>query len=148
MIAERIKTKSRSILTAAIKKGKIIRPDSCSDCGIECKPHGHHTDYNQPLNVAWLCKMCHIKRHTGNREPKKRIIGIPPNWPESPAWEHFPEKLTFEMDRLGLTQAKAADLLEVSPRAVWKWLHDEPPIHVAQIGVMAILRETKPVTGN
>lgn len=47
----------------ALKIGKLIRPTTCSQCLIECKPEGHHPDYNKPLEVIWLCKKCHITEH-------------------------------------------------------------------------------------
>jgi transcriptional regulator with XRE-family HTH domain len=56
----------------------------------------------------------------------------------------FAEQLKFECDRLGLTQAEAATLLEVSPRAVWKWLHgDEPELAVTREGILARLKRAK-----
>jgi len=47
----------------AVKAGKIIRPDHCSRCLVQCQPQGHHDDYNFPLDVMWLCPPCHAQRH-------------------------------------------------------------------------------------
>jgi transcriptional regulator with XRE-family HTH domain len=56
----------------------------------------------------------------------------------------FAEQLKQEQDRLGMTQAEIAALLEVSPRAVWKWLHgDEPELAVTREGVIARLKRAK-----
>jgi len=55
----------------------------------------------------------------------------------------FSEQLRAEIDRLGLTQAEAATLLDVSPRAVWKWLHDDEPLAVTAEGVIARLKRAK-----
>ena len=43
----------------AIKAGNLIRPETCSSCGIQCKPEAAHTDYSKPLEVRWLCLSCH-----------------------------------------------------------------------------------------
>ncbi len=46
-----------------LRSGKLIRPKSCSQCGSECKPDGHHDDYSKPAEVRWLCCSCHAKAH-------------------------------------------------------------------------------------
>lgn len=55
----------------------------------------------------------------------------------------FAEQLKVECERLGLTQAEAATLLGVSPRAVWKWLHGDEPLAVTAEGVIARLKKAK-----
>ena len=50
----------------ALKNGVLIRPDICSACGVECKPEGHHDDYNFMLVVRWLCVRCHRQWHSIN----------------------------------------------------------------------------------
>lgn len=56
--------KANNLLSNSIRLRTIIRPSVCSRCGIICKPDGHHEDYNKPLDVVWLCKPCHMKRHS------------------------------------------------------------------------------------
>lgn len=34
-------------------------PDQCEICGDPCRPHGHHEDYTKPLQVIWVCPVCH-----------------------------------------------------------------------------------------
>jgi hypothetical protein len=52
----------------AVKTGKLIRPDACSQCGKRCKPDAHHQDYSKPLEVTWVCRKCHVDiHHTGRR---------------------------------------------------------------------------------
>lgn len=58
--------KARSLFGNLVIAGKIIRPDRCEECGISCKPDGHHDDYNKPLNVRWLCKKDHVEWHKNN----------------------------------------------------------------------------------
>lgn len=53
------KNKARACVSRAIRTGKLIRPPSCSHCGIACKPQAHHDDYSKPLEVRWFCFKCH-----------------------------------------------------------------------------------------
>lgn len=53
------KHSARVRLCLAIKKGKIKRPGACQDCGVKCKPDGHHEDYSKPFEVIWVCGSCH-----------------------------------------------------------------------------------------
>lgn len=61
------KDKASHILRYQISKGKIKRPSNCSKCNKECFPHGHHDDYDKPLDVIWLCQSCHRFLHKGNQ---------------------------------------------------------------------------------
>ena len=54
---------SKGKISTSIRLNKIIRPDKCSNCRIGCKPDGHHPNYDNPLNVIWLCKKCHMRLH-------------------------------------------------------------------------------------
>jgi hypothetical protein len=57
----------RGAVRNAILPGKLIKPDKCERCGISSRPgsdgrstlHGHHHDYDRPLDVEWLCAKCH-----------------------------------------------------------------------------------------
>ena len=53
----------------AVKKGSIVVPDFCCECGSsESKLNGHHDDYAKPLSVRWLCDKCHNEWHKLNGE--------------------------------------------------------------------------------
>jgi hypothetical protein len=54
------------IVGNAIRDKRLIRPNKCSSCGIDCKPQGHHCDYAYPLVVTWLCTQCHANWHKVN----------------------------------------------------------------------------------
>lgn len=58
------------ILGNAIRDGKIIKSQKCEDCGSTKKIHGHHDDYAKPLEVRWLCSVCHNQWHKENGEAK------------------------------------------------------------------------------
>jgi hypothetical protein len=47
----------------AIKLKKIIPPAVCQDCNKKGGVEAHHEDYTKPLEVVFLCKKCHGKRH-------------------------------------------------------------------------------------
>jgi hypothetical protein len=61
--ANRDTENARSLVAKAIRRGKIMRPNRCEKCKKECTPDGHHLDYSKPLEVQWLCKICHMKGH-------------------------------------------------------------------------------------
>lgn len=50
----------------AIRRGDLVPPEHCEDCGhgfSEFRRESHHPDYSRPLEVEWLCALCHGKRH-------------------------------------------------------------------------------------
>ena len=53
------------IVQRALKKGTLVRPETCSVKGCERKPHAHHEDYDKPFEIEWLCPRHHSARHRG-----------------------------------------------------------------------------------
>lgn len=50
----------------AIRDGRIVPATRCEDCGhdfSEFRREAHHDDYSKPLDVRWLCALCHGRRH-------------------------------------------------------------------------------------
>jgi|SRR6267142_4698327 len=48
----------------AVKNGLLHRVVTCESCGVVPSViHKHHPDYTKPLEVDWLCPLCHGKRH-------------------------------------------------------------------------------------
>jgi hypothetical protein len=43
----------------AIQSGKLVRSPFCQLCLAGGKVEAHHEDYALPLDVVWLCRMCH-----------------------------------------------------------------------------------------
>jgi transposase-like protein len=53
----------------AIRSKKLFS-QPCEMCGKEDNIHAHHDDYDKPLNVRWLCPICHKDWHIKNGEGK------------------------------------------------------------------------------
>ena len=60
---KKVEQLARSRLHNAIRFGKIVRPDTCSNCNMKGLIHAHHNDYSKPLEVEWLCHQCHFNKH-------------------------------------------------------------------------------------
>ncbi len=70
-----LRIQANAQVAIAVRAGKITRPSHCEDCGVLAKQRvkgtrnysgtlsAHHDDYAKPLDIAWLCKPCHMKRH-------------------------------------------------------------------------------------
>jgi hypothetical protein len=66
-VPRKVKDRARKELNNAVCEGKIVKPETCEECGARPqrhKLHGHHEDYTKFLKVEWLCRVCHEKRHT------------------------------------------------------------------------------------
>ena len=55
--------KAHTALNNALRDGKIIKPTVCSVCKKDRRLHGHHDDYSKPLDVKWMCAVCHKAFH-------------------------------------------------------------------------------------
>lgn len=55
------RSRAHTAVARAIRAGKLVRQD-CERCG-EHKTVAHHEDYDYPLQVMWLCGVCHKQRH-------------------------------------------------------------------------------------
>lgn len=62
------KYKAHSTVSNAVRDGKLTK-NPCEKCGEE-PVHGHHDDYLKPLEVRWLCPVCHKAWHLINGEAK------------------------------------------------------------------------------
>ena len=59
--ADKRRTKCHNAVKRAIQNGTLIRMP-CIKCNSE-KSLAHHENYDEPLNVMWLCQPCHKQRH-------------------------------------------------------------------------------------
>lgn len=65
------RSRAHNAVARAIKKGLLVF-SPCIKCG-EKKSVAHHEDYDQPLDVVWLCQPCHRQRH---KEIRKQLCCI------------------------------------------------------------------------
>lgn len=66
-----VKEDARNQLRKAVKRGDVVKPEHCEQCGVRpAAPqlHGHHPDYSRPLDVIWLCPSCHGAAHRADAE--------------------------------------------------------------------------------
>lgn len=52
---------AHGIVARAIRSGTLVRY-ACQKCNSK-KSMAHHEDYENPLDVMWLCAVCHKQRH-------------------------------------------------------------------------------------
>jgi hypothetical protein len=72
--ADPFKKRARKKLKYAVASGKIQKPSTCSQCGSTTERiDGHHTDYSKPLDVQWLCTICHGLTY---RRPVPGRVGV------------------------------------------------------------------------
>lgn len=50
----------------ALRRGDLARLEECEDCGSNKLIEAHHDDYAKPLDVRWLCRLCHRNWHRLN----------------------------------------------------------------------------------
>ncbi len=54
-------SKARRLVRTSKKNGTLVQQPCCC-CGVK-KTEAHHSDYDIPLLVVWLCPDCHRKEH-------------------------------------------------------------------------------------
>lgn len=59
------KRRAQSTLKRAVYAGKVEKKP-CEVCGTTEWVEGHHSDYNKPLDVMWLCSLHHKEWHRNN----------------------------------------------------------------------------------
>ncbi|MCK5644180.1 MAG: hypothetical protein KAJ19_25500, partial [Gammaproteobacteria bacterium] len=62
----RRRANARSYARVYLARGKLIRPDFCSCCGNGgdgSRIEMHHQNYSKPLEITWLCRVCHGAEH-------------------------------------------------------------------------------------
>ena len=57
------KLKAQTAVGNAVRDGRLAKRIRCQKCDKKTKVHGHHKDYKKPLDVVWLCPVCHKLEH-------------------------------------------------------------------------------------
>lgn len=66
-LRNRNKKLAYTVYRRALDRGDLVRPAQCEQCGgTSGGVQGHHCDYAKPLDVMWLCRLCHLKWHSDN----------------------------------------------------------------------------------
>lgn len=66
-----VKRTAHILVNNKLRDGTLKKPQHCECCGESKKRiNGHHDDYTKPLEVRWLCCLCHAKWHKENGEGK------------------------------------------------------------------------------
>lgn len=60
----RTKKLAQRAVRTAVESGRLVKSYFCECCGSGGRLDGHHENYNKPLEVIWLCRMCHQLIHT------------------------------------------------------------------------------------
>jgi hypothetical protein len=55
--------RAKNAVNNAIRDGRLIPWPCCAVPECNRKPHAHHPDYDQPLDVVWLCPQHHKDAH-------------------------------------------------------------------------------------
>jgi hypothetical protein len=72
------KVRAQRSAKKALRKGKLVRPETCERCGVHCKPQMHHVDYSRRLDVRWLCGPCHRTAHGIVHRIVSDVVPVPP----------------------------------------------------------------------
>lgn len=65
-VSDNPKIRSAHVLLGnAVRDGRVAK-QSCEVCQSTYRIHGHHDDYDKPLEVRWLCSKHHMEWHRLN----------------------------------------------------------------------------------
>ncbi len=60
---------AHNLVNNRVRSGEVVKPSHCQLCGSkQQRIEGHHQDYSRPLDVLWVCRVCHVGIHVGGKE--------------------------------------------------------------------------------
>jgi hypothetical protein len=60
---DREKLRARHRVAMRVRRGQMMKPDRCALCKTVGPVQQHHPDYRRPLDVVWVCALCHTEIH-------------------------------------------------------------------------------------
>jgi hypothetical protein len=72
---EKFRRRVSNTVFEAKRKGILVPSEGCEACGIRVPLEAHHEDYSKLLEVRWLCRPCHRKRHVELKKSGEVILG-------------------------------------------------------------------------
>ena len=68
------KVLAHSMVKDHVDRGNIIKPSKCPICNSgEHRIEAHHADYSKPLEIVWMCQICHLAIHQRINEEKRLL---------------------------------------------------------------------------
>lgn len=65
-------SRARAAVAKALVTG-VLTKARCAHCASIERIEAHHANYEEPLNVVWLCRRCHARHHSWSRRiPRAR----------------------------------------------------------------------------
>lgn len=135
------KTTARNDFHYAVMHGKIERLTSCQKCGAdEGEKDGlgaldaHHEDYAEPLDVVYLCRSCHRRRH----RLRNRSVPVE-DWLLRPSDDRPEAEALMEPPVSGDAKADVGDQLTCPPFS-GGWMKLRLPFGVFTIGRLTSVR--------
>jgi len=61
------KKEAHRLVSWALRRGNLVKPRACEECGREVRLDAHHEDYAKPWHVRWLCRRCHVRHHKAKK---------------------------------------------------------------------------------
>lgn len=66
------KVLAHSAVKDHVDRGNIIKPSKCPICNSsDHRIEAHHSDYSKPLEIVWMCQICHLAIHQRINEEKR-----------------------------------------------------------------------------
>lgn len=59
---------SHVAVASAIRRGILVKPSCCENCGEEKPLDCHHEDPRLALDVKFWCRACHVQHHARRRK--------------------------------------------------------------------------------
>ena len=127
---------ARRKLNHAVRRGVLVRPDTCQRCGVKpsdtsdgrASIQGHHHDYDKPLDVEWICAKCHRAE-----TPLPDRMGAPTHG-ERNGQAKLNEAAVVSARRLrstGLSYQRIADRFDVDKKTIMRAIKGQQWAHIA-----------------